>query len=139
MYRHRPSAFAFIRCGPDLFIATSRRNGEELNPPGGKIDPGDADALDTAIREVREETGIRLRRSGAIFLCQSEHATHFLWDLPRIPVNFRQCEPGIKIAAVPLYVFRHSQYHEFNRDAIALIEKRERPAALRVLEDRTEP
>lgn len=63
MYRHRPSAFAFIRCGPDLFIATSRRNGEELNPPGGKIDPGDDDALETAIREVREETGIRLRRS----------------------------------------------------------------------------
>lgn len=44
-----------MRFGPDIHVF-----------PGGRIDPGDADAADAAIRETLEETGIALDRDALV-------------------------------------------------------------------------
>ncbi|MBI3548285.1 MAG: CoA pyrophosphatase [Elusimicrobia bacterium] len=38
----------------------------QMGLPGGRAEPGDADAMETAIRETREETAIRLRRKNCL-------------------------------------------------------------------------
>jgi len=56
-------------CGPDESVLLIRRAEREDDPwsghwsfPGGRREPQDADSLDTALRELAEECGIRLRR-----------------------------------------------------------------------------
>jgi 8-oxo-dGTP pyrophosphatase MutT (NUDIX family) len=56
-----PVAF---RAGAPHVLMTRRRNDLRLHPgqisfPGGRIDPGDADALAAALREAHEEIGLR--------------------------------------------------------------------------------
>ena len=45
---------------------TMKHHGGEIAFPGGKISDEDADLLDTAIRETREETGITIKREDII-------------------------------------------------------------------------
>ncbi len=53
--------------------------------PGGREDPGDADLIDTALREMREETAVDLPRSSFVGRLNDLHprATH----LPSIVVS----------------------------------------------------
>jgi 8-oxo-dGTP pyrophosphatase MutT (NUDIX family) len=53
-----------FRAGAPHVLMTRRRNDLRLHPgqisfPGGRIDPGDADALAAALREAHEEIGLR--------------------------------------------------------------------------------
>jgi len=53
-----------FRSGAPHVLMTRRRNDLRLHPgqisfPGGRIDPGDADALAAALREAHEEIGLR--------------------------------------------------------------------------------
>lgn len=55
-------AFGEDAHGPDLLLveraATLREHAGQVAFPGGGADPGDADAVDTALREAEEETGL---------------------------------------------------------------------------------
>lgn len=62
----RPAAVLLpvVRRGGDLSMLFTRRNetmrqhAGQVSFPGGAIEPGDRDAIDAALRETREETGI---------------------------------------------------------------------------------
>ncbi len=63
----------------------------EVSLPGGKVDPGDADATATALREAHEEVGLDSARDGV----EVVGGLDALW-IP--PSNFR-VEPVVAIAA----------------------------------------
>ena len=63
----------------------------EVSLPGGKVEPGDADAAATALREAREEVGLDTERDGVEVIGRLDA----LW-IP--PSNFR-VEPIVAIAA----------------------------------------
>ena len=59
--------------GDDLALLLIRRAERAGDPwsghmalPGGRQDPGDRDALETAVREAREEVGVRLSPAGVL-------------------------------------------------------------------------
>lgn len=66
-----------------LLMRRSEREGDswsgQWSLPGGRRDPGDRDALETALRELEEECGIRLDRA------QMERALPVRWARRRTP------------------------------------------------------
>ncbi len=82
-----PAAVAVALCDGDeglevLFIQRAVREGDtwsgQIAFPGGRRDPGDADLLDTAIRETREEIGVDLAGAEQLGILDDLH--------PRTPV-----------------------------------------------------
>ncbi|WP_375260320.1 NUDIX domain-containing protein [Palleronia sp.] len=66
-YTHRPGAYAILMLDGRVLVTFQKRPREELQLPGGGIDPGEG-AVRALHREVYEETGYRIkspRRLGA--------------------------------------------------------------------------
>jgi 8-oxo-dGTP pyrophosphatase MutT (NUDIX family) len=82
--------------GEAMLVLTERveyggHHSGEVSLPGGKVEPGDADAAATALREAREEVGLDPQRDGVEVIGRLDA----LW-IP--PSNFR-VEPIVAIAA----------------------------------------
>ncbi len=82
--------------GEAMLVLTERveyggHHSGEVSLPGGKVEPGDADAAGTALREAREEVGLDPERDGVEVVGRLEA----LW-IP--PSNFR-VEPIVAVAA----------------------------------------
>ncbi len=66
-YRHRPGVYAILPLGGDLLLTCQQADPDDIQLPGGGIDPGES-PLQALHREVFEETGWRIagpRRLGA--------------------------------------------------------------------------
>ncbi|SDE63634.1 NUDIX domain-containing protein [Limimaricola pyoseonensis] len=66
-YRHRPGVYAILPMGRDLLVTCQAGDPDEIQLPGGGIDPGES-PIRALHREVFEETGWRIaapRRLGA--------------------------------------------------------------------------
>jgi 8-oxo-dGTP pyrophosphatase MutT (NUDIX family) len=96
----RPAAaLVLVYPGPDghAYLVLTERvdyggdHSGEVSLPGGKVDPGDADAAATALREAREEVGLDVLSAGV----EVVGSLDALW-IP--PSNFR-VEPVVAIAA----------------------------------------
>ena len=79
-----------------------------MSLPGGKVDPGDADATATALREAREEVGLDAEAAGVVVVGRLDA----LW-IP--PTNFR-IEPIVAIAA------RRPRFVPETREVAAILE-----------------
>ncbi|WP_166417729.1 NUDIX domain-containing protein [Cochlodiniinecator piscidefendens] len=60
-YTRRPGAYAILRDGHDLLLTKYQADYDELQLPGGGIDPGES-ATQALHREVMEETGWHIAR-----------------------------------------------------------------------------
>ena len=79
-YTHRPGAYAILMLNGHVLVTFQKSPREELQLPGGGIDPGES-AVRALHREVFEETGYRLaapRRLGAHrrFVWMPEYRKH---------------------------------------------------------------
>jgi 8-oxo-dGTP pyrophosphatase MutT (NUDIX family) len=84
------------RDGEALVILTERvdRGGHhsgEVSLPGGSVEPGDRDAIATALREAREEIGLDIRKAGVRVVGRLEPFT--------IPVSAFRVTPVVGVAA----------------------------------------
>ena len=83
---------------------TLRSHPGEVSFPGGSVDPEDIDAVDTALREAEEETG--LDRTGVEILGA-------LPDLPLLANNFVVTPVvGWRTRTLPVCVMDHGETHE---------------------------
>ena len=95
----RAAALILVYPGSDgeaMLVLTQRvdyggTHSGEVSLPGGKVDPGDADAPSTALREAREEVGLDAAAAGVEVVASLDA----LW-IP--PSNFR-VQPIVAIAA----------------------------------------
>lgn len=82
-----------------LLLRRSFREGDpwsgHLSLPGGRIEPGDGGAVDTALRELHEECGIRVSGDGAICHPARMAGSAVLHPLRVIPVELSldACRP----------------------------------------------
>lgn len=61
-----------------------RSHAGEVSLPGGKVDPDDTDSLDASLRELREETAIRLSREASIGALDQLYSLHGLRVTPHV-------------------------------------------------------
>jgi 8-oxo-dGTP pyrophosphatase MutT (NUDIX family) len=112
----RAAALILVYPGPDgeaMLVLTKRvdyggDHSGEVSLPGGKVDPGDADAPSTALREAREEVGLDAAAAGV----EVVGALDALW-IP--PSNFR-VQPIVAIAA------RRPSFVADRREVAAILE-----------------
>ena len=58
-------ALVVVRRGDQFLLAQERKYGQTWTIPGGRVEPGESIA-DAAVREVVEETGIRVKLDGVL-------------------------------------------------------------------------
>lgn len=120
-------AVCIIVFGGDGTILAVTRRGQptEFVLPGGKVDEGES-AVDAAVRESFEETGVQLDPDFLTVVCEGDDGygydvTAFVYDGDVDRDSAQQCEDGIGVEWVPLQVLLDGPFGDYNTRLFALL------------------
>jgi 8-oxo-dGTP diphosphatase len=85
---------ATVICEQDRHVLLVRKAGNRWTLPGGKVEPGET-AAEAAIRELHEETGLRVEGLVYVMVLESGGTRHYVYEVS--VQNLHQVRPHNEI------------------------------------------
>jgi 8-oxo-dGTP pyrophosphatase MutT (NUDIX family) len=95
----RPTAFAAVRDPAGRLLLARRADTRNWELPGGKVEPGES-VVDAAVREVAEETGVRISVTGLSGV-YTDPGHVMVYPTGEVRQQFALCLHGVPVSGRP--------------------------------------
>jgi 8-oxo-dGTP diphosphatase len=109
---------ATVICEQDRHVLLVRKAGCRWTLPGGKVEPGET-AIDAAIRELHEETGLRVEDLVYVMVLESGSTRHYVYEVSVL--NLHQLQPHNEIVDCIWHPLETVQNLEITEAALSIV------------------